>query len=153
VQTTRRIIDAVKPVRTKYGLETMPWIFPDSADSYLRLIGAIDRKGMGVHLDVVNMINCPARVYDTTGLINECFDKLGQWIVSCHAKDIVLREHLTVHLDEVRPGLGAMDYGTFIRRAAKLGDVPVMLEHLPMEEYAAAAAFMRKVALEEGVEL
>jgi len=108
---------------------------------------------VAVHLDVVNLIHCPARAYDTTGLINECFDKLGPWIVSCHAKDIVLREKLTVHLDEVRPGLGVLDYKTFIRRAAVLGDVPVMLEHLPAEEYPAAAEHLRRVAGEVGVML
>lgn len=153
VRSVREIVDAVKPKRAKYGLETMPWIFPDSADSYLRLMKAIDRPGVAVHLDVVNLIHCPARAYDTTGLINECFDKLGRWIVSCHAKDIVLREKLTVHLDEVRPGLGVMDYKTFIRRAAALGDVPVMLEHLPAEEYPAAAEYLRRVAGEVGVVL
>ncbi|MHB1157236.1 MAG: sugar phosphate isomerase/epimerase family protein [Phycisphaerales bacterium] len=153
VESVRTIVDAVKPVRTKYGLETMPWIFPDSADSYLRLLKAIDRPGVAVHLDVVNLINCPARAYDTTGLIHECFDKLGQWIVSCHAKDIVLREKLTVHLDEVRPGLGVVDYKTFIRRAAGLEDVPVMLEHLPGEEYPPAAEHLRQVAREVGVML
>ena len=30
VDTTREIIDAVKPTRTFYTLEAMPWIFPDS---------------------------------------------------------------------------------------------------------------------------
>jgi len=59
VQTTREIIDEVKPVRTFYTLETMPWAFPDSPDSYLELIKAIDRKQLAVHLDPVNMINSP----------------------------------------------------------------------------------------------
>ncbi len=42
VQSTREIIDAVKPQRTFYALETMPWIFPSSPDEYLELIKAID---------------------------------------------------------------------------------------------------------------
>ena len=36
VQSVREIIDAVKPTRAFYTLETMPWMYPDSADSYLR---------------------------------------------------------------------------------------------------------------------
>ena len=50
--------------RTYYALETMPWIFPDSADSYLALVKAIDRKAFAVHYDPVNMINCPQRLFD-----------------------------------------------------------------------------------------
>lgn len=45
VQVTREIIDAVKPRRTFYTLEAMPWIFPDTPDSYLELMRAIDRPG------------------------------------------------------------------------------------------------------------
>ena len=36
VATTREIINAVRPTRTFYALETMPWAYPDSADSYVR---------------------------------------------------------------------------------------------------------------------
>ena len=35
VESVRKIIDAVKPTRTSYSLETMPWMLPHSADSYL----------------------------------------------------------------------------------------------------------------------
>ena len=30
-----------------YALEAMPWMYPDSVDSYLSLIEAIDRKACG----------------------------------------------------------------------------------------------------------
>ncbi len=33
VETTRKIIDAVKPENSFYALETMPWAYPDSVDS------------------------------------------------------------------------------------------------------------------------
>jgi len=146
VQTTRAIIDAVKPKRTFYTLETMPWIFPSSPDEYLDLIQAIDRPGFAAHLDPVNMINCPARAYRTGDFIRECFAKLGPWIKSCHAKDIILRENLTVHLDECRPGTGMLDYGTFLRELSRLHpDTVLALEHLPEEEYPAAAQFIRDV--------
>jgi sugar phosphate isomerase/epimerase len=46
----------------------------------------------------------------------------------------------------VRPGLGTLDYTTFLRRVDQLGDLPLMLEHLPQEEYAPAAAYVRQVA-------
>jgi sugar phosphate isomerase/epimerase len=152
VQNVRHILDAVKPRRAFYTIETMPWAIPDSAEAYLRLIHAVDRPMFAVHLDPVNMVNCPARAYDTAALLRECFAKLGPWIVSCHAKDIVLRDSLTVHLDEARPGLGVLDYVTYLREVSRLGrDVPVMLEHLPQEEYPAARAHLVSVAEREGL--
>ncbi|MHC4718703.1 MAG: sugar phosphate isomerase/epimerase family protein, partial [Planctomycetota bacterium] len=56
VQTVRAIIDDVTPTRAFYTLETMPWMFPDSTDCYLRLIDAIDREQFAVHFDPVNLV-------------------------------------------------------------------------------------------------
>ncbi len=155
VETVRGVIDEVKPTRTFYTLETMPWMYPDSADSYLALMKAIDRDRFAVHLDPVNLVNCPARCFRTAALLEECFEKLGPHIKSCHAKDIALGDTLTVHLDEVRLGTGMMDYGVYLRELAKLDpNTPLMLEHLPDEdEYDKAAEHIRTVAEREGIEL
>jgi sugar phosphate isomerase/epimerase len=152
VETTRAIIDDVKPSRTYFTLETMPWAYPDSADSYLRLLRAIDRKRFAVHVDPVNLVCSPQRYFNNGELIRECFRKLGPYIKSCHAKDILLDEKLTTHLDEVRPGLGKLDYATFLRELSKLPDTPLMLEHLPnAEEYRLAAEHIRSVAKRVGL--
>ncbi|MBC7234500.1 MAG: sugar phosphate isomerase/epimerase [Chloroflexi bacterium] len=155
VETVRAIIDAVKPTRTTYALETMPWIYPDSPDSYLQLIEAIDRPAFAVHLDPVNLVNSPRRYYENAALLRECFQKLGPYIVSCHAKDITLSDQLTVHLDEVRPGLGGLDYGVYLCELSNLpADTPLMLEHLPDEqEYRLAAEHIRSVAERLHIEL
>jgi hypothetical protein len=127
-------------------------VIPDSADSYVRLIEAVDRPTFRVHLDPVNLINCPWRYYDNAGLLRECFSKLGRWIVSCHGKDIVMGDQLTVHLDEVRPGLGVLDYRVFLQEVSRLpGDVPVILEHLAQGEYPAAREYVVGVAAEAGL--
>lgn len=147
VHSVRAIVDAVKPRKTVYALETMPWIFPSSPDEYLALLKAIDRPSVGVHLDPVNMINSPARAYRTGDFIRECFSKLGAHIRSCHAKDIILRENLTVHLDECRPGTGVLDYSVYLQELSKLHpDTPLCLEHIPDEEYPVAAAHLHEVA-------
>jgi sugar phosphate isomerase/epimerase len=152
VQNVRKIIDAVRPRRTHYCLETMPWVIPDSIDSYLRLLDTIDRPMFGVHLDPVNMINCPTRYYDNAGFLRECFSRLGPWVVSCHAKDILMRDRLTVHLDEVRPGLGALDYQVYLRELGRLSnDVPLIIEHLPQGEYPAAREYIVDVATQIGL--
>lgn len=155
VQCVRNILDAVKPTRTFYALETMPWMYPDSADSYGQLIGAIDRKQFAAHLDPVNLVCSPQRYYANAELIRECFRKLGKHIKSCHGKDILLSPKLTVHLDEVRPGLGGLDYAVYLRELGRLDpDTPMLLEHLPNEaEYTLAAQHIRAVANQVGVKI
>jgi sugar phosphate isomerase/epimerase len=152
VANVRKIIDAVKPRRSFYTLETMPWVIPDSPDCYLRLIKAVNRPMFAVHLDPVNMINCPFRYYDNAGFLRECFAKLGKWIVSCHAKDIQMSDQLTVHLQEVRPGLGALDFRAFLSEMNRLpANTPLILEHLPGEEYPKAQSYVLNVAQEYGI--
>ncbi len=152
VETIRKIIDDVKPKRTFFTLETMPWGYPDSPDSYVELLHAIDRKHFAVHLDPVNLVCSPQRYYNNGSLIRECFDKLGPYLKSCHAKDILLSEKLTTHLDEVRPGLGNLDYAVFLQELSARQDIPLMLEHLSSaEEYAQAAIHIRKVGKKEGI--
>lgn len=155
VETVRTIIDAVKPKRTFYTLETMPWMYPDSLDSYLRLIAAIDRPAFAVHFDPVNLISSPQRYFSNRSMISEFIAALGMRIKSVHAKDIVLRDHLTTHLDEVRPGKGKLDYPTLLKELNRLSpDLPVMVEHLPTpNEYNMAVAYIRRVAEDIGIQL
>lgn len=148
VASVRKIIDTVQPTRTVYSLEMMPWAYPDSPDSYLDLIMAIDRPAFGVHFDPVNIINSPQRYFDNGSLIRHCIRTLGPHLKTCHAKDIVLRERLTVHLDEVLPGQGGLDYPTLFRELHRLPrDIPLLLEHLPDQDaYQKAATHLRAVA-------
>ncbi len=150
VETVRQIVDAVKPRRTFYTLEPMPWMYPDSPDSYLRLLRAIDRPQVAAHLDPVNIVSSPQRFYANGALIRECFAKLGPYIKSCHAKDVRLDTKLTVHLDEVRPGLGSLDYRVYLQELDRLDpDTPLMLEHLSTaQEYELSAGYVRSVAEE-----
>ncbi len=155
VRSVRVIIDAVAPTRTCYTLETMPWMYPDSAESYRRLIEAVNRDRFAAHLDPVNIISSPRKYFRNAAVLRECFVLLGPFIRSCHAKDIRLDSRLTVHLDEVRPGTGGLDWGVYLRELEALGaDTPLMLEHLRSEEeYALAAAHIRTVAGEVGVRI
>ncbi|MBW7457754.1 sugar phosphate isomerase/epimerase, partial [Paenibacillus sepulcri] len=150
VETTREIIDAVKPERTVFALEMMPWVFPDSADTYLALIKAIDRKGFGVHFDPVNIVSSPRTYYRNGEMIRDFFARLGPYIRNCHAKDILLHGKLTVHLDEVIPGRGMLDYRIFLSELNKLHpDTTLIIEHLSTnEDYQQAADYIRKTALE-----
>lgn len=153
VDSVREIIDTVQPTRTYYSLETMPWLYPDSAQCYADLIRAIDRERFAVHLDPVNLVNSPDRYYNSGPMIEECFSLLGPHIVSCHAKDIILSDELTLHMSECRPGDGNLDWRTCVRELGRLGDdIPVMIEHLSdPADCRAAAAHIRNIAQVEDV--
>ncbi len=153
VENCRKVIDAVKPTRTKFTIEMMGWSLPDGPDAYVKLIHAVDRKAFGVHMDVCNVINSPARFYQNGDVIKECFSKLGPWIISCHAKDLQWVTELNVHFLEVIPGRGQMDYKTYLTQLAECPvEAPLMLEHLKTaEEYEEGKQYILRIASEAGV--
>ena len=155
VDSVRAIIDAVKPTRTSYALEMMPWALPDGADSYARLLEAIDRPQMAVHFDPVNIVSSPRALYGSGALIRDFVAKLGSRIRNVHAKDISIGSKLTVHLSEVVPGRGQLDYRAFLTELNRLDrDLPLIVEHLETEEqFNEACGFIRGVAGELGIEV
>jgi sugar phosphate isomerase/epimerase len=155
VDSTRKIIDEVKPHHTYFTLEVMPWSFPHTADSYLRLLKAIDRDRFAVHLDPMNMITSPEIFFSNGEMIRDCFRKLGPHIRSCHAKDMTIREDIyTPQLTETRAGLGSMDYTAFLTELNKLDNIPLMIEHLKTaDEYKLAADYIRSVATANGISM
>jgi sugar phosphate isomerase/epimerase len=154
VENCRRVIDAVNPKRTKFTIEMMPWSLPDGPDAYAELIRAVARPAFAVHLDVCNVINSPKRFYESGEVIRECFRKLGQWIASCHAKDLQWVPEYNVHFAEVTPGRGQVDYRAYLTELSRLPhDAPLMLEHLKSAtEYDEGRAWIRKIGGENGVE-
>jgi sugar phosphate isomerase/epimerase len=153
VENCRNLIDAVKPARTRFTIEMMPFNFPSGPDDYLKLIKGVDRKAFAVHLDVCNVMNSPERMYNNGAVIRECFRKLGPWIASCHAKDLAWEDYVQVSLREVIPGRGQIDYKAYLSGLAKLPvDAPLMLEHLKTaDEYAEGRRYIQGVAREMGL--
>jgi L-ribulose-5-phosphate 3-epimerase UlaE len=153
VENARKIIDAVKPKTSRFTYEMMPHMIPDSADRYAALIEAIDRPAFGVHLDAVNIINSPYRFYDVSASIQECFDKLGPHVVSCHLKDIHMEDDITVRLGEVLAGTGGFDIALYLKGIAALPHhPPAMLEHLKSpEDYDQARAHVLSLGQTAGI--
>jgi sugar phosphate isomerase/epimerase len=153
VQNCRLLIDAVKPTRTRFSIEMMPFNFPTGPDEYVKLVKAVDRKAFAVHLDVCNVMNSPSRMYSNGAVIRECFNKLGRWIASCHAKDLRWEEYVQVCLREVIPGQGSIDYNAYLECLSQLPqDAPLMLEHLKTaEEYTEGREYIQRVAQSLGL--
>ena len=91
--------------------------------------------------------------YHTTELIDECFDLLGENILGCHAKDTYIWPDIqTVHVQEVCPGRGVMDYETYLVRMSRLKWARTLLpEHIPGDQYDEAYGYMKKAAEKVGV--
>jgi sugar phosphate isomerase/epimerase len=152
VENCRKVLDAVKPRRTKFTIEMMGWSLPDGADAYLKLLKAVARPGFGVHVDICNIINSPERYYRNAEIINDVFRKLGRWVCSCHAKDL---QGKNVHFAETVPGRGGIDYRAYLSNITALPfEAPLMLEHLSSPvEYEEGKHYILKLADEMGVSL
>jgi sugar phosphate isomerase/epimerase len=153
VENARKIVDAVKPTRTRFCYEMMAWSLPDSPDACLRMLKAVDRKAFAVHLDPCNLVNSPARYYRSADLVRECYAKLAPHVASVHVKDLAWDVEMAVHFREVRVGLGSIDHAAWLAGHARAcPDVPLMLEHLSSDgEYDAARDRLRAAADRIGV--
>jgi sugar phosphate isomerase/epimerase len=115
----------------------------------------IDRTGspaLRFNLDPVNFISCLDQAYDSGPLIWDLLDRLGEFTVAAHAKDVTVRDSLVVHIDECVPGEGYLDHAAFLRgfqRVCPRGTV--LIEHLPAEKVPAARDALLRLAEAAGV--
>ncbi|MDO4475456.1 MAG: sugar phosphate isomerase/epimerase [Lachnospiraceae bacterium] len=147
VAMIREIIDAVNPKNTCFTIESMPWMAPDSPDQYVQLLEEVDRDRFAVHLDVFNWMNTPRRYFFCEEFIDECFEKLGSRIRSCHIKDVKLEENYTLAFTETYPGGGGINIGHLIRRGMEADpEMPFIIEHLDTdEEYIRAVKYVQQI--------
>jgi sugar phosphate isomerase/epimerase len=91
------------------------------------------------------MITSPQRYFFNDEFLPECFDKLHGTIVSCHLKDVRLKEEYTFQLEECACGMGTLDLELYARLAdAEDPAMPMIIEHLTTDdEYAASVRYVR----------
>ena len=120
---------------------------PDSPEDYLKMRKDIDRERFAVHLDYANMITSFSRYHHRSAFIAECFHKLGPYVKSVHAKDVILGPTPTVCIRETLPGTGKIDFRQVFRLADELDrDMPVFVEHLSsLEEYGKALRYLQSL--------
>jgi sugar phosphate isomerase/epimerase len=159
--TWKILVDGVKQVlkdtagcKAALGMEAQVTTNLDGPKAHKRLMDDVGDKRCGVNLDPTNMISLET-YYHTTELLTECFDLLGEQILGCHAKDTqILPDLQTVHVQEVCPGRGVMDYETFLVRMSRMKWARALLpEHIPGNQYIEAKAYIEKVAARVGVKM
>lgn len=153
VKIIQSIIDKVKPGTTKLVLETESYLFPDSPENYKRFIDAVDKSEFAVHLDPVNITCSPRLVYFNDDFLKNCFNILGPWIVSCHAKDFnMVPVWPTVKIDETFIGDGVLNYQVYLNEISKLSVQPtLMIEHLNASQLEVGLKFIFAEADKAGI--
>lgn len=149
VKTIREIIDAVQPRHTYFTIEPMPWMIPDGPDEYLRLLEAVDRDRFAVHMDVFNWMTTPQRYFYNEEFIEECFEKLGKKVKSCHLKDVRMEENYTLFFRETYMGDGGVNIRHLIKTAMSYNkDMPFIIEHLNTdEEYMNSIRYVKDIII------
>ncbi len=154
VRSVRQVLRDTSGMKVCLGMEAQVTTIVDGPRAHKRLMEDVGDDRIKVNLDPVNMISLH-NYYQSTELIEECFDLLGEDILGCHAKDsYILPDQQTVLVQEVCPGKGVLDYETYLLRMSHL-KWPRALEpeHIPDEEYPEAKEHIRQVASRVGVKL
>ncbi|MCE5251431.1 sugar phosphate isomerase/epimerase [bacterium] len=154
VKTYSQILRDTAGMKASLGMEAVVTTNLDGVKAHLRLIEDVGDPRCAVCLDPTNMVSL-ANYYHTTELLDECFDKLGEKILGCHAKDpYILPDKMLVYVTEVAPGKGVMDYETYLVRLSRMAwPRTLFLEHLPSEEYPGVKAFIEGTASKVGVKI
>ena len=107
---------------------------------------------LGFNQDPVNLVGSLDDAYDSTRLVNESFDVLGEYTIGAHVKDYRVADTLLPQFEETEIGTGLLDHMTFVRRMQEIAPTAhVLIEHLPPERFAAARAALLAFAHEAGV--
>ncbi len=154
IKSVKQILRDTSGMKVTLGMEAQVTTNIDGPGSHRRLIDDVGDDRCCVNLDPTNMISL-ATYFHTTDVLNECFDLLGEHIMGCHAKDTFIIPNIqTVHVQEVCPGKGVMDYETFLVRMSRLKWPRALFpEHIEPEEYPVADAYIKKIAAKTGVKI
>lgn len=154
VEGMKQVLRDTSGCKAAIGMEAQVTTNIDGPRAHKRLMDDVGDPRCAVNLDPVNMISL-ATYYQTTKLLNECFDLCGEHILGAHAKDTyIIPDQQTVHVQEVCSGRGVMDYETYLVRLSRMKWPRTLLpEHVPAEQLLEAKAYIEKVAAKVGVKI
>ncbi len=151
VKTLRECAPAAEDSGVILGLESHMLVTLKTPQIARDVLDAVGSRWVRCDFDPVNWITLEL-IYDTGSAINEMMDILGDRIASAHAKDCVIWDRLTLHLDVVAASNGLLDYRTFLRRMEELNPAyPVIVEGASLDELPAVSAFLHQTAADLGI--
>jgi len=118
------------------------------------IIDAVGSPALRFNMDPVNFVGTVRDVHDTSRLLNELYDVLGDVMVAVHAKDCAILDAHVVHIVEVVPCTGTMNYEILMKRWEQCcPEGYVLIEHLPDEKVLIAREAIARKAAQYGITL
>lgn len=119
------------------------------------VLQAVGSPWVRANFDPVNLIGDLPTLYAGGAAIRNMGAELGPYFApSAHIKDITALPELVLHLAEVPPGEGQLDYAAFFDVCRTLGDgAALIIEHLAAEQVDAAIAFVKEAARRYDIQL
>ena len=135
------------------SLEGHQLVVLESAEVTRDILAEVNSPWVRSDYDSANWITRET-VFNTSAAVNHHFDVLGNYIVSCHAKDIWIENRLALHLQDGCPGKGLMDFrALFTRMEALNPEYPVIAEGNTTEELPAVSELFHRTARELGIKV
>ena len=152
IDSSRQICDACRGTGVRFVLEPCIATLLDSPSALKRAVEWIDRPDeLGVNFDLVNFATIESCHY-LNEVVDEVIESIGEYIVMAHVKDVQYDPTPSLHLWEVPPGEGLVDFQYWFGRLVELSrDMPVFIEHLKdMNQMVEAWQVVRSAANEAG---
>ncbi len=107
----------------------------DTPQRVRELVDAVGSPALKFNYDPVNFTGTVKQVHDTRIILKQLKEWMGPFTIVAHAKDCALGDALVVHIHEVVPGTGTMNYEMFMKDFQELApDGFFIIEHLPADE-------------------
>lgn len=153
VRSLRECAKAAEDHNVFLSMEGHQLVTLEDAEVTKEVLDAVGSRFVRCDFDPVNWITLKT-VFQTGPAVDQMVDTLGHRIVSAHAKDILIEDRLTLHLETVPSGRGLLDYRTFLRRVEALDpDYPVIVEAAGEKDLPQVSAFLRRTAGELGIQV
>jgi len=152
VESIRQLLRDTSGMKASLGVEAVVTTNIDGPAAHKRLMEDVGDERCRVCLDPINMTSL-ANAYHTTETLDECFNLLGESILGCHAKDVIIeRDRMLLHLTESRACTGLLDYETYLTQLSRMQwPRTLLIEHIPADQYAVAKGDIIDIAEHLGV--
>jgi sugar phosphate isomerase/epimerase len=155
------LVDTLRPLAAKaeqegvlLAMETHAVSIMDPPEKCRAIVEAVGSEHLRLIMDAVNHFQCLQQVYHSSDWVNHIYDEMGPISPLAHIKDLKVSNGLVLHIDQEVPGEGELDLALVLKRFdALFPDGYGLIEHLRRDQIPRAAANVRRIAAEAGVEI
>ena len=154
VDSMRQVCATAEAEGVTLGVEGHVVSTLDTPQRVRDLLDAVGSARLKFNMDPVNFTGTVHDVHDTSRIINELYDVLGGNMVALHAKDCAILDEHVVHIVEVVPCTGTMNYDVLMRRWVECcPEGYFLIEHQPDDRVIIAREAIGRKAAQLGIPL